>query len=942
VAIDEFLKRARLRAFLLAVFVAGAVAVAASAALPRELRVSTDIVGYPIFHDFNIYLYLQVYYLAVLVFPISTMVFFLLFSWAARRLRWWPPDGDPAPQGSIPANASAAADSDPRPTNWIATVATTLCVGLVFGLELGIARGDGAPLFWLDVAGSAALYLGLTILVGGMSARLGLVPRHPRAAVAGLNSLAAPLAVLGLLGASGATTVAVISDGSVNHYRWLPGWVALAATVILVAWVTWRLRRAGSPAAAESVARGALLAITLPVALFLLTAAIPGALGKMDVFHEGENLAAGQLVRQGFFPWRDIISAHGLLQDVVRPLVGMLVFQNSRWGAAAGSSMLVSPLCLLAMYALFVYLFRHNWPFLVLTLVAIVGGVLVPALITFTLWPLVLLLLAAVLNRPGVLSVVAFSLVLALQTVLTPESAYAIPACAIAVIGYELTHLDRERGLLWSFRRTVSALATGVVVGAALLLFLAAHNAAGDLVQLFLTFSRSHELTGGLPVQFPPGPFYTFAALVPPVAIIASLWYLGARAYLRRALPSQEWVMVAALAMTVLYYQKFLSRADQHVLQSFAVAVPLIFYVAFKVVSAFDLRLARSWGGAVGRRAGRHTVTLALLVVVLLVNPATLRVDPGALAGELAAAPAQYRATARTQPWLDRLGYSTPDAIDPQVYGDVRAVLAAYLRPGDRLYDFSNEPGLFYYLLPYLPATRYYNVSLAIPLDSQRDLVAELRKARPQLVVFDDDSLGLPVWDNISNPVRHYAVSQYILDNYRPFLRIAGHTILEIDAANLPAPASIGVRLSRPPISDGILFVGHACEWGYAPNFLNVRPEPVSNRAAVDLQVTPAGAGEPGGSATGRRLLAPPGLVWSDYRWLEMDARGAFRQDTFRLSDQVATDAGREISFRTLDNSPARYLVPVGSCAAWHGYSGAGLVLSFGRAQDIAAVRLLP
>src|SRR5207302_144912 len=98
------------------------------------------------------------------------------------------------------------------------------------------------------------------------------------------------------------------------------------------------------------------------------------------------------------------------------------------------------------------------------------------------------------------------------------------------------------------------------------------------------------------------------------------------------------------------------------------------------------------------------------------------------------------------------------------------------------VFDFSNDPGLYYYLLGRGPRTKYYHVSMAIPEAAQDDLIAELRSNRPKLVVFTDDRYGLPGWDGIPNMVRHYDVSQYILDNYRPLVSIRGQ-VLYADAA---------------------------------------------------------------------------------------------------------------------------------------------------------------
>jgi hypothetical protein len=90
------------------------------------------------------------------------------------------------------------------------------------------------------------------------------------------------------------------------------------------------------------------------------------------------------------------------------------------------------------------------------------------------------------------------------------------------------------------------------------------------------------------------------------------------------------------------------------------------------------------------------------------------------------------------------------------------------------------------------------------------------------------------------------------------------------------------------------------------------------------------------------RVAPPPGKTWADYRWIEIDSRSGFRPDTFQLSDRLSGEPGREITFQTMATSPRSYRVQVGSCAQWHAYGSAPLFLTYGQAQDIAAIKFVP
>jgi hypothetical protein len=90
-------------------------------------------------------------------------------------------------------------------------------------------------------------------------------------------------------------------------------------------------------------------------------------------------------------------------------------------------------------------------------------------------------------------------------------------------------------------------------------------------------------------------------------------------------------------------------------------------------------------------------------------------------------------------------------------------------------------------------------------------------------------------------------------------------------------------------------------------------------------------------------LTPPPGRSWSDFHWMEIRARaGSFRDGSLVITDGVAAP-GHSIVVEVGSRSPAVIIVPVGSCAQWHGYgAGGGLSLQADHPDDIAAVRLLP
>jgi hypothetical protein len=235
---------------------------------------------------------------------------------------------------------------------------------------------------------------------------------------------------------------------------------------------------------------------------------------------------------------------------------------------------------------------------------------------------------------------------------------------------------------------------------------------------------------------------------------------------------------------------------------------------------------------------------------------------------------------------------------------------------------------------------------MAMPETAQKDLIGELRRDPPKLIVFSNDRFGQPGWDNIPNMVRHYDVSQYILDHYQPLLSVDGQIIYADDAVHLPPPDSLDLHLNQPLVTDLLPFRGQVCDWGYAPNFLAISPPPPAH-ATSPIQLSVAGVASNGDvvstprEAQWLKLSPPGGHRWSDYRWLQIEVRGGLQTDDWILSGQRSNGQEPPITFKTLAGSSDPYKVYVGSCAQWHGYQDAPLYIHHDQPQVISAIRLL-
>jgi len=220
-----------------------------------------------------------------------------------------------------------------------------------------------------------------------------------------------------------------------------------------------------------------------------------------------------------------------------------------------------------------------------------------------------------------------------------------------------------------------------------------------------------------------------------------------------------------------------------------------------------------------------------LAVVLLLITLPALGGTPW-LVARVQTIPRQQQALADAEPSWPRLGYAIPGSVNTALVQELGTVLDTYAGQHAPVFDMTNGLGYFYYLLDRRPGTRFVHVSMAEPPFSQELLISELKQSRPPVVIFDSDVIGDPAWDGVRNNVRHYLVSQYLLDGWQPLLLMNSELLLlrrdlMIDRPPIP-------HLNVPPSTTDLFFSGPQCRWGSVPNFLGSAP----TGRSIDIPVT--------------------------------------------------------------------------------------------------------
>ena len=794
--------RATIR-FALSVASAGALSFWLARALRRPLSVTTDIVGYSIHANFNSFNYFNQYYVSVLFFPLVSLLLYELVG------RLWP-------GSSWPEVAREAPPPEPSALRIrVGQLAPSLAVGLSLGWIwlLWKPTGDRRDP-WIAV-GLALLYV--AIVFKGAAVIASRSGGEAASALARLDAGLAPFSLLLVEAVSRDTWVAVQSPQAVYRYHPIPTSLTLTALVVVLA-VTWsRLGRARGLAALRRIELQSVLFVAIPFFLFACTASLSVPLGRLDLFHDGEQTGAANLVLHGAFPWRDVIFVHGLLQDVLTPLLGFAVFGRTIWGASSGYSYFLAPACWIAHYLLFVYLFPRRLSLVLAALTVTFTGYLGLLHLRYLPYPLVLLALGAVLRTRSWGRAFLLALGLVVGNILVPELGYLVPACGLVLLAYDWSHRVRGHPPSRAFPRTSRVFVAGLAVSAIWALFLLEHGALSSFVDYYRTFAPGHELTGAIPIgreSYKNGLFVALMVL-PPVLVVLTFWGCVAAWRSGRPLDERDWVMIAAAIVTALYYRKFLSRPDWHVSHAFAPAVPLFFYAVHRLLCAVEKLVP-------GRYAERvHPIGAALLALLLLAS------SPDKVLGRIAATRTRLQFTVAHQPLLARVGWSG-DSVAPLAaeVSSLERFLASQLGPSDPIFDFTNQPGLYHFLLDRKPASRFFHLSMAIRPATQLEVISDLRRTRPRLVVYRSETGGLGAWDGISSVVRHHEISRFVLDRYRPLAEVSGETFFVDKGRASVAPAPGEALDPRQAYQEG-----EQCDWGYAPKFLQPEPMVAADRA---------------------------------------------------------------------------------------------------------------
>lgn len=476
----------------------------------------------------------------------------------------------------------------------------------------------------------------------------------------------------------------------------------------------------------------------VPILLYCLSYASTAALAQwIDLFHRGEALGPASDYLRGKVPYRDVFVLHGLLDDGLLDAWLMQLF-GRREVVGLARPVILGAFAAPALWYLGMAIF-DSMPLSVL--VVLFGAVTTVdnERIFFEIVVLALLI-AALRSRSRIVLVLA-----GLSAGVAFFFSYDIGLYAIGGSVLSLLLLKRPAALMW--------FAMGVIAGAGpFVIYLLAHGAlAAFATTTFVTVPRIIDAVWSLPFPDLTATFHKdlnlhsisdfflyekFRFILNPMIIAIAIICLVQRAVARKN-DQIDLALVALTAFALLTQRSALGRADfEHQYFSAFLIGPMIV-----ILLLFFLRSA----GAIPACA----LLGVFLVALWAPDIANARLD----------ATVHYLGRVSGVGWVDPAAMEIRHRID-----QVRYWVTDLSRPGEPIFDFSNQPA-FYFFCDRPNPTRFYQVPIMSPPQFQREVLLALERSKPRVVIRRSPQ-QFDIFDGIDNTVRAQAVASYINDHY--------------------------------------------------------------------------------------------------------------------------------------------------------------------------------
>ena len=533
---------------------------------------------------------------------------------------------------------------------------------------------------------------------------------------------------------------------------------------------------------------------------------------EMDMFHEGALLAPLESFLHGAVPFRDFFLPRGLIENLIEPWVAIKLLGTSV-ASVRILNHLIAPLPYVAAFLVGTQLFETY-----------LGAVSVPTLMfirgdeisdRYLAGLLALALVVAAIRREALWGrkkilwlATAAGAFTALQIMWSLEVGLYVLAASVVVLG-----LRSARPSTASFRARTFPLfgyGLGFTGGAApFIWYLALNHAISAFLVNYLVLTRYQLSIWGLP--FPPL-IHDLATILrsgqPPLADFRYLlaWYLPVVVYLAlgcglavvrmgRRFDDHDYLLLLMWLAAAFAFRTALGRSDDFHLKF---SLPFFWIVICLLAERLTLDSLQErsppHGGA--RMLAKVSSSVAVFALPFLMIPA--EPNPVILAAHRTVA--QPGGSPRLIP-LSRAGRIRLTPEQGQQIVAVVSFLRAATPAGEAIFDFSNE-GAYYFLADRPSATKYQQIAYVGPRWMQLEVISDLERVRPRVVIFRNlmKDKGWPdSIDGIDKRQRYYLVADYLQKHFAREV-IVGATVLLLPT---PPPPGNGPAAAASPADHG-------------------------------------------------------------------------------------------------------------------------------------------
>lgn len=502
----------------------------------------------------------------------------------------------------------------------------------------------------------------------------------------------------------------------------------------------------------------------VPVVVFVLSyASSAHTSGWVDLFHQGESLGPASDYLRGKVPYTQIFPLHGLLHDGLLDAWLMEWFGRSL-NVAVLRSTLLEALMLPSLWILAWAVFR-SW---IAAGASVLGAIVLAADNQRGVLEILVVLLIVTAIRSGrkwaifaagALSTVTFFFSLEIGV-------YCLVGAGLSFAA--LVALEPGRETLRSALRSLATLASGAIVGAIPFVWFLIHSGAfgAFLRTTFGTIPGLIDAIWSLPFpdlddwfskSFPEESLFQLAwhvrfginTLVIGLAVIV----LAKRA-LAKAITIDDRILATLTAFALVTQRSALGRAD-------------FYHQWFSAFLISPILVALVWRAIRLDREQSRTIKTATLMTTIGLIPVLLTV--------LWAPPLLEKRLDETVEFRARRSGQAPDPSGAMSTLRIDRVASAIQRlsaENDPLFDFSNQPA-FYFFADRRNPTRFYQVPLMSPIGFQREVVDDLERDPPAVILMSSPD-GFDRFDSITNRDRALLVSSWIEHHYSPVESVEG------------------------------------------------------------------------------------------------------------------------------------------------------------------------